>query len=121
MRLKLDENLSRHLEPLLTALQHDVSTVADEGLLSRADPVIGAAAASEDRVLLTLDIEFGDLRKYPPGSHPGIVVFRGKSFGPRSVNALVEAFVRDTDLSALRGCVVVVEPARVRIRRPIDC
>ncbi len=35
MKLKLDENLSRHLKPALTGLGHDVLTAADEGLLSR--------------------------------------------------------------------------------------
>ena len=71
MRLKLDENLSRHLKPILAGLGHDVLTAADENLLSRPDTVIAAAAFKEERILLTLDIEFADLRKYPPGTHPG--------------------------------------------------
>lgn len=119
MKLKLDENLSRHLKQTLGAFRHDVTTVADEGLLSQPDTVIAVAARQEGRILLTLDVEFADLRKYPPGNHPGIVLFRPKSFGPLSVNALVEAFVRDTDLRMLAGCVVVVEPSRIRVRRPL--
>ena len=121
MKLKLDENLSRRLKPELVALRHDVLTVEDEGLLSRPDPVGGAAARSEGRMLLTLDLEFADLRKYPPGNHPGIVLFRPRSFGPLAVNAFVTEFVRDTDLAALARCVAVVEPGRVRVRRaPMD-
>jgi hypothetical protein len=34
MKLKLDENLSRHLKPVLIELGHDVLTAADENLLS---------------------------------------------------------------------------------------
>ena len=34
MKLKLDENLSRHLKTRLNDLGHDVSTTADENLLS---------------------------------------------------------------------------------------
>jgi hypothetical protein len=34
MKLKLDENLSRHLKPVLIGLGHDVLTTADENLLS---------------------------------------------------------------------------------------
>lgn len=86
MRLKLDENLSRHLKPVLIALGHDVLTAADEDLLSSPDVQVAACAAREDRMLLTLDIEFADLRKYPPGSHPGIMLFRPASLGPLSVN-----------------------------------
>lgn len=69
-------------------------------------------------MLLSLDIEFADLRKYPPGSHPGIILFRPASLGPLSVNRFVEQFVRSTDLSALSACVVVVEPQRIRVRKP---
>jgi len=118
MRLKLDENLSRHLKPVLSNLGHDVLTVADEGLLSRPDVEVAASAAREDRILLTLDVEFADLRKYPPGSHPGIVLLRPASLGPLAVNRFVERFVRSTDLSPLSGCVAIVEPQGIRVRQP---
>jgi predicted nuclease of predicted toxin-antitoxin system len=118
MKLKLDENLSRHLKPMLTLLEHNVLTAADEGLLSQSDVVVARASMAEGRMLLTLDLEFGDLRKHPPGNHPGIVLFRPRSYGPLSVNRFVEEFIRETDLSELEGCVVLVEPKRVRVRRP---
>ncbi len=70
MRVKLDENLSRHLKPAIAALGHDAVTVGDEGLLGEPDTAVGRAARSEGRMLLTLDVEFGDLRKYPPGPPP---------------------------------------------------
>ncbi len=76
MKLKLDENLSRHLKRRLSEFAHDVSTAAEEGLLSQSDLEVASAAKAERCMLLTLDLEFGDLRKYPPGTHPGIVLFR---------------------------------------------
>jgi Uncharacterized protein conserved in bacteria len=118
MKLKLDENLSRHLKESLSVLQHDVMSAAEEGLLSQPDTAIAAAANLEGRMLFSLDIEFGDLRKYPPGSHPGIILFRPRNFGPLAVNKFVEEFVRDADLNLFVGCVAVVEPLRVRVRRP---
>jgi len=118
MKLKLDEHLSRHLKPVLISLGYDVLTAADENLLSRPDVEVAASAPREGRILLSLDIEFADLRKYPPGSHPGIVLFRPASLGPLSVNGFVERFVRSTDLSALSGCVAVVEPQGIRVRQP---
>jgi predicted nuclease of predicted toxin-antitoxin system len=118
VRLKLDENLSRHLKPTLTSLGHDVMTVVDEGLLSQPDTVVAAAASGESRILLTLDVEFADLRKYPPGAHPGVVLFRPARLGAMTVNRFVEEFVRDTDMAALGGCVVVVDTSGVRVRRP---
>ena len=114
----MDENLSRHLRLALGSLQHDVTTAAEEGLLSQPDTMIAAAANREGRILLTLDLEFADLRKYPPGRHPGIILFRPRSFGPLAVNRFVAEFVRETNLELLANCVVVVDPGRVRVRRP---
>jgi predicted nuclease of predicted toxin-antitoxin system len=118
MKLKLDENLSRHLKPVLAGLGHDVLTAADENFLSRPDIEIARAAKHEKRMLLTLDIEFADLRKNPPGSHPGVILFRPLSLSPLSVNSFVADFIRRTDLEKLAGCIAVVDPVHVRIRSP---
>ena len=91
MKLKLDENLSRHLKPALNALGYDTSTAADEELLSRPNVEVAACAAQEGRILLTLDVEFADLRKYPPGTHPEIILFRPMFLGPLSSNRKVYA------------------------------
>jgi predicted nuclease of predicted toxin-antitoxin system len=119
MKLKLDENLSRHLKPALAMLGHEVLTVADENLLSQPDTEIARAAKSEHRMLLMLDVEFADLRKYPPGSHPGVILFRPLSMSPLSVNAFITGSVRRTDLEKLDACVAVVDPVHVRVRYPL--
>lgn len=120
-RIKLDENLSRYLKPELERRGHDAHTAAEEGLLGKSDVVVGDAARRERRMLFTLDIEFADMRKHPPGNHAGIVLFRPRSMGPLAVNRFVLEFVRNTDLGELSGCVAVVEPTRVRVRRrPLD-
>lgn len=118
MKLKLEENLPRRLKRMLTSLDHDVTTAEDEQLLSQPDAIVAMAAKAGRRMLMTLDVEFGDLRKHPPGSHPGIVLFRPRSLGLLNAARFVEEFVRRSDLALLTGCVVVVEPSRVRVRRP---
>jgi len=118
VRIKLDENLSRHLKAPLTALHHDVATVAEEELLGEPDVRIAAAAKREKRLLLTLDVEFGNLTKYPPGTHPGIILFRPKRFAALRVERFVREFVRNADLTPFAGCLVIVELARVRVRPP---
>jgi predicted nuclease of predicted toxin-antitoxin system len=118
LKLKLDENLSRQLKPALADLGHDVLTVADEGLLSHPDTEVAAESFREGRMLFTLDVEFADLRKYPPGKHPGIILFRPPSFGPLSVNRFVVDFVRSADLTELESCVAIVDASRVRVRSP---
>ncbi len=119
MKLKLDENLSRHLKPVLIGLGHDVLTAADENLLSHPDTEIAQAAKEEQRMLMTLDVEFADLRKYPPGSHPGVILFRPLSLSPMSVNTFITDFIRRTNLDKLAACVAVVDPVHARVRYPL--
>jgi predicted nuclease of predicted toxin-antitoxin system len=118
VKLKLDENLPHDLTDELGRRGHDVHTVVDERLTGEPDPVVVAAASDEGRMLLTLDRGIGDLRRYPPGSHSGIVVLRPATQDPDTIFALVERLVRAHSLEDLHGCVVVIEPQRIRIRRP---
>lgn len=118
MRFKLDENLSRHLVETIAEAGHEAETAAGEGLAGSTDGVLGAAAAEGGRVLLSLDIGFADLRRFPPGSHPGIVVFHPGGLGPVATNRLVSAFVHEEAIANLVGCTCVVEPGRIHIRRP---
>jgi predicted nuclease of predicted toxin-antitoxin system len=118
VNIKLDENLSRHLKDQLLPLGHNVSTAFEEGLLGKVDVDVSAAAKGEDRMVFTLDLDFADLRKFPPGSHPGIILFRPRSMGPMAVNEFVLKFVRETELASLVRCLAIVEPQRIRVRRP---
>lgn len=119
MNIKLGENLSVNLKPLLLWEGHEAATAEEEGLLGLSDVRVAAAAKAEGRMLFTLDLEFADLRKFPPGSHAGVILFRPKSMGPSSVNAFVMSFVKGADLSGFVGCVVVVDRQRIRVRRPV--
>ena len=84
MRIKIDENISRHLKVLFIQEGHEATTAAEEGLLGRSDVEVGATARCEGMALFTLDLEFANLRKFPPGSHPGVVLFRPQGLGPMS-------------------------------------
>lgn len=95
-----------------------MATAKDENLLSLPDTEIARQAAAENRMVYTLDVEFANARRFPPGSHPGIVLFRPGPMGPLAVNSLVMRFSGEIDLNDMAGSLVVVEPGQVRIRRP---
>ena len=118
MKIKLDENISRHLKSILNKKGHETVTAKDEGLLGKPDVEVGHVAKNEGRMLFTLDLEFANLRKFPPGSHPGVVLFRPQSTGPLAVNRFITQFIEETDLDSFSGCLVIVDPTKVRIRRP---
>jgi predicted nuclease of predicted toxin-antitoxin system len=120
VKVKLDEGLSYRLKPALQEMGHDVDTVVDEGLKSEVDIVLADVARRNNRMLFTLDRGLGDVRQYVPGEHPGIIVFRLNASGPGAVSRFVEEFVRVQPLDELTGCLVIVEPGKLRIIRSKD-
>jgi len=118
MKIKLDQNLSQYLRDDLTALNHNVDTVLEQGLSGAPDPEVLKAATSHDRLLFTLDNDFLDLKRYPLDSHSGVMVFRPPRQGALAVAEFVKAFVRSADLKKYyRRTVVGRRRARILKRR----
>jgi hypothetical protein len=71
LRFKLDENVPRKAAALLRDAGHDVRSALEQALGGSSDEKV-LAAWNEARILVTLDLDFGDIRAYPPASHAGI-------------------------------------------------
>ena len=118
MKIKLDENLHIALAEVLRSSGHDVETVADEDLLGASDGAVIRAATIEDRLLITLDRGFGDLRTYPPGRHTGILVLRLNDHSLPRVKITFERLLGDNAVVDVAGCVAVFRDGALRVRRP---
>jgi predicted nuclease of predicted toxin-antitoxin system len=118
MKVKLDENIPTRCRAILLERGHDAVTVIDEGLAGSPDPVVAAAAEAEGRILFTLHREFGDLRKYRLGQHPGIVLFRLPDQQAPKVEDVLRSLLEQYDFGDIAGCLVIAEPGRLRFRRP---
>jgi predicted nuclease of predicted toxin-antitoxin system len=116
LRFKLDENLPSRVEPALRRLGHDVETAISESLAGAVDPILLAACTTEDRVLITLDLDFADIRVYAPGGHRGIWVLRPAEQTFDAILALVLAGVRLSAVERSAGQLWVIDEKRVRIR-----
>ena len=119
MKFKLDEDTPLRLVALLRQRGHDADTVQDEGLTGSPDYRIANAAADEQRILISLDLGFSDIRAHPPGSHPGIIVIRPRGgHGALAVTAVFTALLDSPHFGEdLTGCITIVDPQRIRIRR----
>ncbi len=118
MKIKLDENIPGSVAGVLRSRGHDVDTVLEESLGGRDDPTVLSAAIDEGRLLLTLDRGFGDVRAYPPGTHPGIIVLRPGDQRVPTVVAMVETLVDHHDIEGHAACITVVQRNVLRVRRP---
>ena len=116
MRFKLDENLSIQLKRLFTEAGHDVATVLDEGLGGAADAELASVCLLEERVLVTQDGDFADIRMYPPGRYPGIVILRLSDQARDAILAVGADLVQMLATSSPEGQLWIVEESRVRIR-----
>lgn len=116
MNIKLDENMPAAMAELLRQAGHDLRTVTDEGLGGTDDPQILEAASRERRVLVTFDLDFADIRKYPVGSHSGIVVFRLHDQRWAVLESPARNLISSGILDRICGGLAIVDEARIRIR-----
>jgi predicted nuclease of predicted toxin-antitoxin system len=70
----VDANLPRSVTTLLIGLGHQVEFARDAGLGAATDTEIAAYVQKTSATLLTRDLDFGDIRRYPPEDYNGIVV-----------------------------------------------
>ena len=116
MRFKTDENLPIEVVEQIKASGHDALSVVDQGLGGAPDPLIAQVCTAEDRVLVTLDTDFSDIRAYPPGSHPGIIVFRLARQDKQTVLDVTKRLLVALETEVLAGALWVVDERRIRVR-----
>ena len=116
MRFKVDENLPVEAAVLLRDADHEADTVHDEALAGADDETVFEAAQAERRVLVTLDRDFADIRRYPPAESAGILVLRPRSQDRDSAARLLARTLTLFESEPVAGRLWIVEEDRVRIR-----
>jgi len=76
MRFLIDANMPRSIIALVTKFGHEVEFARDIGLGAAPDQEIAARAQASGAALLTRDLDFADVRRYPPALYSGIIVLR---------------------------------------------
>jgi predicted nuclease of predicted toxin-antitoxin system len=122
LKFLIDESVSPLVARELASAGHDATHVHGIGLTGASDRRILEHAASEDRVLVTLDTDFGALIAHSGSSVPSVILFRGEV--TRRPLAQVELLLANLDQvteDVTAGAVVVIGDERVRVRRlPIE-
>ena len=70
----------------LRAAHHDVVHLREEGLMRLPDPEVASKATREGRIVLTLDLDFGDILAAAGTGAPSVTIFRLRSQTPHAVN-----------------------------------
>jgi len=118
MLIKLDENLGNTHAEFLRQMGHSCDRVADEGLSGTVDQAVWQQVCAEQRFFITLDLDFSDVRRFQPGTHPGILLLRPRNRSRQAVLDLLGRIVNEYSLESLQQCLVVADEVQTRIRRP---
>ena len=116
MKFKIDENLPVEIAALLRDAGYEATSVVDQGLGGSADPDIAAVCRKENRALVTLDMDFADIRTYPPNQYSGLIVLRLRKQDQPHVVRTVTRLIPVFSTEALHGRLWIVEEDRLRIR-----
>jgi len=79
-------------------------------------PDVAAACQREGRTLLTLDLDFADIRLYPPPSFPGIIVLRLATQSRPHVLQSVRRLLPVLTESNLAASLWIVDEHSIRVR-----
>jgi len=115
LKFKIDENLPTECATVLRTAGFDAETIEDEELSGAPDADVFEVCCRERRILVTLDLDFANVRAYAPGTHPGIIVIRSRSQDEPTLKALVGRVVPELERMGA-GELWIVEPGRIRIR-----
>lgn len=91
-------------------------SVLDQQLRGWIDPGIAAICQAEERTLVTLDVDFADVRTYPPRLFAGILVLRLRRQDKPTILKSLERAMRLFPFEAIGQRLWIVEEERVRIR-----
>ena len=117
MRIKVDEDLPKAAVRLLGDRGYEAASVIEQGMGGLKDPNLWQAVQVEQRLLVTADKGFADIRMYAPGTHAGVLLLRPDQDGIRPILELLERMLATYHLEALAKTVTVVTPRSIRIRR----
>ena len=118
LKVKADEDLPASVAVKLRGVGYLAETVIEEEMGGAKDPALWRAVQAEGRFLITADKGFADIRKYPPGTHRGVLLLRPDEDGIGPLEALVDLVLREGGLEQLQGAVAVATPRGLRIRKP---
>jgi predicted nuclease of predicted toxin-antitoxin system len=117
MRFLADMGVSMRVVEWLRASGHDAIHLRDEGLQKLPNGEIFQKAIREERVVLTFDLDFGEIVAASGGASIGAILFRLRNTRAAFVVQRLKAVLDQSTEELAQGAVVLVEDGRYRVRR----
>ncbi len=101
----------------LVRLGHEATHLHAEGLDHLPDSAILEKARRESAIVLTSDLDFGELLALSGDQLPGVVIFRLQDMRPDNVNEHLRRVTTDHADALTQGAVISVSERSIRVRQ----
>jgi predicted nuclease of predicted toxin-antitoxin system len=96
---------------------HDATRLLDEGLERLPDPEVLEKATREGRILLTTDLDFGEIVATAPSAKASVIIFRLRRGRQRhAIERLSRCLAAIGPREVRPGTIVVIDDTRIRVR-----
>jgi len=117
MRLLLDMGLARSTATYLRTKGHDAVHLRDQRLQRLSDEQIIAKALSEERTILTHDLDFGRIVALSQEGLPSVITFRLNDMRTSTVNRYLDTILTSLVHEIEAGALVSVHEQSIRVRK----
>ena len=117
MRFLLDMNLPPAMAQWVRSQGHDAVHVRDLGLEHLPDREVFGHAAGDGRIVVTFDLDFGEIVGLARATGSGVVLLRLRFTRQHHLRERLQAAIAEAAAALQAGAIVVAEDARIRIRR----
>ena len=116
MRFLADMGVSSGVVEWLRNHGHDAKHLREEGLHRMPNGEIFAKAIHENRIIITFDLDFGEIVALAKGKTASVILFRLHNTRTSHLLDRLSAVLKDSAKALEEGAVVVVEEFRHRVR-----
>jgi predicted nuclease of predicted toxin-antitoxin system len=117
LRFLADMGVSWRVVEWLRSQGYDAKHLRDEGLARLEDAAIFAKAREKSRIVLSFDLDFGEIAAFTESRAGNIVVFRLRNARTSFVIERLSSVLNESSEALTQGAVVAIEDSRHRIRR----
>ncbi len=116
MKFLADMGISARTIATLREQGYDAIHAREVGLARASDATILDRARTEDRVVLTVDLDFGQLLAASRQATPSVVIFRVSDQTPGSITPRLLRVIAERSNNLDNGAIILVEDRRYRVR-----
>lgn len=110
----IDENISPKTLQFLVELEFDVIALKSRGI---TDEEVVAQAIEHERIIVTLDLDFGGIFHFHKRGKVGIIVLRVAPPTIENVNTTLKRLLSSVDIDKHRKSLIIVDWHKYRIRK----